>query len=396
MFASSGSCVNLCPSTSVASNGTCLACSPDCTTCSSPLASSCLSCPPNRPILRDGHCLEYCPKDQYFEPSSSACQTCDKSCGACVGPSSSECTTCPEGSILKAGKCQSASCDKGIVPGLNICLEDLVGGRTDERYLGFLALIVLFFAMGFGFWLFVRHQRRKTRQATQNFADAIDDKDVRDRMMILRLEKVLGLDRIRPAASQPRLAEEGERKEKDRKRLRELLMITRRKREAKGKDLDEIPLRGTKARVILLDQYGGLGGSEKKTQFQSDGAGGRDSKWFAPPPPYVYPESSSSTYPGVYTAELPPLQTKIVSMSSPSSPEFIARTLRPPPRRNDSASSHGSYGSSVKVPVGQTAEGRTEVDRRRSLKTLWPAMPSPVFGEAEQNENAPRKGEGWV
>lgn len=214
-------------------------------------------------------------------------------------------------------------------------------------------------------------------------------------MMILRLEKVLGLDRVRPAASQPRLAEEGERKAKEKRRLRELLLISRRKREAKGKVKDEIPLQRRKTRVVMLGTSAGVGEEDTKATFEQ-GSVSRDPHWFAPPPPYVYPDanlSRSSIASSNPPTEYPPLQTKIISMSSPSSPALVPRTLRPPPRRNDSASSFGSH---VKVPLGHTANEGKKVDRRRSLKSLWPAMPSPVFGEAEQFDAGQRDSEGWV
>jgi len=350
-----------------------------------------MSCPADRPILSNGRCIDHCPKDQYFEPSGSSCRTCDKSCGACVGPSAAECTTCPEGYMLKAGKCVPATCKHGVVPHLNICLEDLVGGKADLRYLGFLALLVVVAVSGLSFWLFVRRQRRQTREATKDFADALDDKDVRDRMLILRLEKVLGLDRIRPTASPPRLAEQGETKAKEKKKLRELLLISRRKRETKGKEIETIPLT-ERSRISLFGRTCANASEGKKIVGETSHV--PENQWSAPPPPYVYEGSGSqASIASGSQFEYPPMKTKIVSMSAPDSPELIPRTLRPPPRRNDSDS---SYGSSVKVPVGQAALDGKELDRRAQLKDLWPAMPSPVFGDIEAFEAEPRKGEGWV
>lgn len=218
--------------------------------------------------------------------------------------------------------------------------------------------------------------------------------------MILRLEKVLGLDRVRPQKDAPRLMEEGEKKEKERKRLRELLLISRRKRqrgEEKSRTVEEdIPMT---ERMPTIDDATAAGASKGKWE---EAAGGRQSHWFAPPPPYASTAEGSSSTSIIATSALrsersvnfadregsyPTFQTKIVSMSSPTSPDFQPRALRPPPRRTDSAGG-GSVGSMHRVPVGQGEKDGKEVDRRKSLKRLWPAMPSPVFGQ--------RQGEGWI
>jgi len=139
-------------------------------------------------------------------------------------------------------------------------------------------------------------------------------------------------------------------------------------------------------------------GNEKKVGWADQ----RDSQWLAPPPPYalgtVASASGSSSSIATLALQsdnnhdaLPPTDTKVISMSSPTSPDLAPRALRPPPRRSDTAS---SFGSNVKVPVGQGGGDGKELDRRRSLKKLWPAMTSPVFGGAGQA--ADRQLETWI
>lgn len=274
----------------------------------------------------------------------------------------------------------------------------------DERYLGFVALVAVLMAIACGWYRYIRRQRQQTRDATRDFAHALDEREVGNKMMILRLEKVLGLDRVRPHPEPtPRLAEEEEQKVKERRRLRDLLLLARRKREggcgaSQGKRREDFQMEPRVA-SRLTPPVGPKGvGSEKKVGWADQ----RDSQWLAPPPPYALdtaPSASGSSSSIATSAlqsdndcnALPPTNTKIVSMSSPTSPDLAPRALRPPPRRSDTAA---SFGSNVKVPVGQGGGDGKEVDRRRSLKKLWPAMTSPVFGGAGQA--ADRQGEAWI
>ena len=406
-FASNGQCVNLCPATSVPSNGTCIPCSPDCTTCSSPSSSSCLSCPRERPVLSGGRCVEYCPKDQFYDPTATSCAKCDPACASCLGATSSDCSSCADGFSLVSGRCVVAQCKKGIVPDLGLCLEDLIARRSRRPFLAFLAVIVVIAMVGGTIHWYIRRERRKTRLATREFAKAMDERDVRDRMLILRLERVLGLDRVRQPKDIPRLAEEGERKERDRLRLRELLMLSKRNRgAAQHGDVD------SGEGILLPDRHGGdcfEGASTQPPAEHSEqkGDGGRTTRvshWFAPPPPYAESSSSSYTTPtrshnsdkSVDTVSKPTFlqgtSTTIISMSSPISPCYAPPTL-PPPLRPLAV---GATARLVQVPLGQGAgDGRDtrEAHRRASLKRLWPAMPSPVFGP---NPAGSRSGEGWV
>jgi hypothetical protein len=128
-LASSGSCVASCPSNTFSSSSTCVACHPDCATCSGGAFNQCSSCPPNRPVLTNGRCLPTCAQNQFFDTTTSTCQTCDTSCSSCSGPGSSSCLACGgSNQVLRGGSCTNASCSSStsVVPGLGVCLSELV------------------------------------------------------------------------------------------------------------------------------------------------------------------------------------------------------------------------------------------------------------------------------
>ncbi|EIN07935.1 hypothetical protein PUNSTDRAFT_144417 [Punctularia strigosozonata HHB-11173 SS5] len=128
-LASEGSCVASCPSNTFSSSGKCIPCHPDCATCSGAGFNQCSSCPSNRPVLTNGRCLPTCSKNQFFDKTSSTCQSCDSSCSSCSGSGPSNCLACSSSSqVLRGGTCASASCsgNSTVVPGLGICLSDLV------------------------------------------------------------------------------------------------------------------------------------------------------------------------------------------------------------------------------------------------------------------------------
>lgn len=128
-LAADGKCVTSCPSNTFSSAGTCNACHPDCASCSGTAFNQCSSCPPDRPVLTNGRCLPTCSKSQFFDKTSSTCQSCDASCSSCTGTGPSNCLACSSSSqVLKAGTCVAASCtnSSSVIPGLGICLSDLV------------------------------------------------------------------------------------------------------------------------------------------------------------------------------------------------------------------------------------------------------------------------------
>ncbi|KAG9221990.1 hypothetical protein CCMSSC00406_0009198 [Pleurotus cornucopiae] len=79
-------CVQTCPSNTFSSttSTSCTLCHPDCASCSGGAFNQCTACPPERPVLANGHCLSTCAKSQFLNPTSSSCQPCDPSCS---GPS---------------------------------------------------------------------------------------------------------------------------------------------------------------------------------------------------------------------------------------------------------------------------------------------------------------------
>jgi hypothetical protein len=105
---------------------------------------------------------------------------------------------------------------------------------TSKSWIAAFVIPVFLLLAGLGWW-YVRRERRRTRAATKAFGDAMDEHDVRQRMLRLRLERVFGLDRIRDFHSPGEPEQADESKERERKRLRELLLPSyRRRREAPG------------------------------------------------------------------------------------------------------------------------------------------------------------------
>lgn len=126
-------------------------------------------------------------------------------------------------------------------------------------------------------WWYVRRRRRQTREETKNFANALDDHQVKERMIKLRLETVLGLDRLRTDASSSSDRTEGKGKGGN-GRLRQLLL-------AKPGNKRDVPMVavGVKAK------------DKAEAEEAGDGWGRTESHWFVPPPPYV-PSTASSSY----------------------------------------------------------------------------------------------------
>lgn len=293
-------------------------------------------------MLSNGRCVEYCPKTSYFDSSSGGCKPCDSSCSACLGDGPAACSLCPDGSILKSGRCEAVTC--AFATGLGICLDELIL-RVDRRWAAFVVLPVLL-VVGLDGWWYVRRERRKTREATQAFADTLDDKTIRDRLTRLRLEKVFGLERIRTGATASPVVSQAEeiRKVKERKRLRDLLLPSSRRRRAGVENIEM----GTKHKESKRDRL---------------------SAWIAPPPPYAPSKnpaaSSSSTIATMHLVDPGTIRPtsiakdKIISMSSPAPDASFSSesSLRPPPR------------PTARVPI----EPESHVERH-SLRQLWPAL----------------------
>jgi hypothetical protein len=232
--------MSTCPFRTLAINGTCLPCSPSCGTCNLPQDhGACTSCPSDRPVLHNSQCLTHCPRSMYFDGTT--CQRCDPSCSSCIN-SPTTCSSCPDHSALKAGICQAVDCDYAV--GLGVCMKDLVN-PVSKRWIIFIILPIIFAVAGIFFSIYIRKQRRRRRLEAKQFGDAMDQVSARkseDDTVKLRLERVLGLNRIRVDA-------EDQDRDK-RSRLRELL-LPRSRKEVGG----DIPMIDKKDQVPRTSQY---------------------------------------------------------------------------------------------------------------------------------------------
>lgn len=230
---------------------------------------------------------------------------------------------------------------------------------TSKSWIAAFVIPVFLLLAGLGWW-YVRRERRRTRAATKAFGDAMDEHDVRQRMLRLRLERVFGLDRIRDFHSPGEPEQADESKERERKRLRELLLPSyRRRREAR----DNIEL-SSKAREADLEQHA------------------RHSHWFAPPPPYApsglgTAASSTTTIATVGPPESKAIdlgKTKVISMGSPdastSTFEGVTGGLRPPPR--PSVKDRLDRDRELRRATGTGSFG--EHSSTGGLEDLWPAL----------------------
>ncbi|KAJ6606202.1 growth factor receptor domain-containing protein [Mycena vulgaris] len=214
---SGGQCIDSCPTGTFLSpkdNVTCTACDPSCSTCTGS-ATSCLTCPSGQ-LAANGKCVATCPSNTFTASGavprmppglrdvqrarvrtvrelpadsgrsspvgaasrrvarrsssirpSGACQACDASCSSCAGAGPSNCLACAgAGQVLRGGACAAATCTNGtgVVPGLGVCLSDLV--------------VILLMALGCAFiFLLVlmcwrRRARKRRAQQTAAFAAA--------------------------------------------------------------------------------------------------------------------------------------------------------------------------------------------------------------------------------
>jgi hypothetical protein len=227
----------------------------------------------------------------YFDGTT--CQRCDSSCSSCIN-SPTTCSSCPDHLILKGGVCQATSCDCAM--GLGVCMTSLITPGS-RKWIAFIVLPLVLAVAGIFFSLYIRKQRRNRRLEAKQFGDAIDQVNVikgdgdggETDTVKLRLEKVLGLNRIRIESED----------QVKRSRLRELLLPRSRKQEG------DIPL------------------VHKKSE-----AGLRTSQFMAPPPPYSNPNDM-----GVRSEKELIRQSRIIDMSeSPAaSSSIFASSSTPEP-----------------------------------------------------------------
>lgn len=179
------------------------------------------------------------------------------------------CSSCSDGYMLKNGVCVDALCgDGGFANEFGMCLSSFVH-KSQKRYLGFLALVGGAMIVGIVFWLHVRRERRKTRQATKGFGERLDKRNVNDRPAALRLEKVFGFNRVAFGRGGDRSTqttrEDGDKKNK----LREFLFPSKRRSGDEEMEMKKSNFAPDKERHL----YDGWRTSDL----------GRDS-WIAPPP----------------------------------------------------------------------------------------------------------------
>jgi hypothetical protein len=210
-------------------------------------------------------------------------------------------------------------------------MKDLVTPRS-RKWIAFIVLPIILAVAGIIFWFFVRKQRRQRRLEAKQFGDAMDQVNARkgedegDSTVKLRLERVLGLNRIRvDAADQDK-----------RSRLSELL-LPRSKKEGD---------------ILLVEKHEQL----------------RASQHMAPPPPYSNPNDQS-----VKPEKDLIRQSRIIDMSQPPLlPSFASASgsgsgPRPPPRQVN------SHIRAESVSQRQTVRFHTPSHEDR-LDELWPAM----------------------
>ncbi|XP_032739045.1 extracellular matrix protein FRAS1 [Lontra canadensis] len=111
-----GQCVHSCGLGFYQAGALCLACQPQCSTCTSGL--ECSSCQPPL-LMRRGQCVSSC-GDGFFQDRHS-CAVCHESCAACWGPTEKHCLACRDPlRVLREGVCES-SCGLGFYNRQGIC-----------------------------------------------------------------------------------------------------------------------------------------------------------------------------------------------------------------------------------------------------------------------------------
>uniref|UniRef100_G1TEM3 Fraser extracellular matrix complex subunit 1 n=1 Tax=Oryctolagus cuniculus TaxID=9986 RepID=G1TEM3_RABIT len=112
-----GQCVAACGDGFYQDRHSCAACEQSCKSCG-PSSPRCLTCA-EKTVLHDGKCVSECPGG-YFADVSGKCKVCHKSCASCSGPTASHCTACMHPQALHQGHCLS-SCAEGFYADHAIC-----------------------------------------------------------------------------------------------------------------------------------------------------------------------------------------------------------------------------------------------------------------------------------
>lgn len=202
-FALDGVCSSTqCPSGFIALNTTCTKCHSDCTECTGPEINQCTKCPPNRPIIKDGQCVEVCPMGTYADETG--CQKCNADCSSCVGSRPDQCLGCSDQSkILLGGSC-SGSCPAGseLIKSERLCqnlvTEDILPpektkeDQKQDNYFntskGLEWWMVLLIVLGSILFLIISVMImrccavRRRKKKTKEFGEQIDDNVVNDNL----------------------------------------------------------------------------------------------------------------------------------------------------------------------------------------------------------------------
>lgn len=173
----------------------CLACHPDCETCSPDDPTLCLSCPPTRPVLNSqtNKCVDTCERNEYFDTGKSKCVTCSTECETCWGAGKNQCLSCGRDDlVVRGGKCVETDGCK-IIDGFGVCLKELVTvearsqtveGKEDDgkkKLPWWLILVIIFIVVLIvvgGVWWFRKREQKRRREHTAKFAKGLGDKEV--------------------------------------------------------------------------------------------------------------------------------------------------------------------------------------------------------------------------
>uniref|UniRef100_F1M3H3 Fraser extracellular matrix complex subunit 1 n=1 Tax=Rattus norvegicus TaxID=10116 RepID=F1M3H3_RAT len=104
-----GQCVSTCGDGFYQDHHSCAVCHESCAGCWGPTEKHCVACRDPLLVLRDGSCENTCGNGFYNRQGT--CVACDQSCKSC-GPSSPRCLTCAEKTVLYDGTCIS-ECPRG-------------------------------------------------------------------------------------------------------------------------------------------------------------------------------------------------------------------------------------------------------------------------------------------
>ncbi|XP_076999177.1 extracellular matrix organizing protein FRAS1 isoform X1 [Tamandua tetradactyla] len=107
-----GQCASICGDGFYQDHRTCAVCHESCATCWGPTEKNCLACRDPTHVLREGSCETSC--GDGFYNKQGICEACDQSCKSC-GPSGPRCLICTEKTVWHDGKCIS-ECPTGYYP----------------------------------------------------------------------------------------------------------------------------------------------------------------------------------------------------------------------------------------------------------------------------------------